>query len=219
MPRRAEDDGGQVTVELWRDYDADAQRVRGMAMGVRRLAGSSGQHVAQYYADGARFARVVEPVQLCPDGTWASGRALMLIRDLTAHGFAVRWTAHCREGCRDSRLFSHLYPPTTVVCGSASAETTRAWRERFFVGKCGFRHGPGFVEVRDRRSGVLELLTISDQPHLAAIGPLTEGVAATAVPAGVRRDFADAELIAEHAGRLWWLPTRMYRWPSPALAI
>ncbi|MFV2022465.1 DUF5825 family protein [Micromonospora sp. LOL_023] len=39
------------------------------------------------------------------------------------------------------------------------------------------------------------------------------------MPAPVRRDLADARLIAAQAGQLWWLPTPAYRWPFPALAV
>jgi hypothetical protein len=82
-----------------------------------------------------------------------------------------------------------------------------------------YRYGPGFVEVRDRRSGTLQMYTIDESPHLDAIAAMAEGVVAADVPAGVRRDLADADLVAEHAGHLWWLPMRLYRWPFPSLGV
>ena len=214
MPRPAEVHSEPITVELWKDYDADARVLRGMAMGTHRLDGPWVTQVADLYAAGARYARLAEPVQLCAGGPWQSANALMFIRELTARGFAVNWIAHCRDGCDDDQLFSHLYPPMRVL-----PNATRTWRERFFPGKCAYRYGPGFVEVRDRRSGVLELVTISEKSHMDAIAALIEGVPVADIPVEVRDDFAAARLTAERAGRLWWLPNRMYRWPYPALLV
>lgn len=210
--------GSGVEVELSRDYEPSAVRVPGMSLGTRRITGAWQPLAADLYRAGVRHARLAEPVDLCPAAGVASARALVLIRELTAHAIAVDWVARCRDGCAGQGLFNHLYPPDRVDGGAEDA-TVRGWRQSFFLGKCVFRRGPGFVEVRDRRLGSLELFTIDEPEHLAAIKEMTEGVPARQVPAAVRRDLADARLIAEQAGHLWWLPTRAYRWPFPALAI
>jgi hypothetical protein len=71
------------------------------------------------------------------------------------------------------------------------------------------------VQVRDRRSGELELFTIDDPRHLTA----AEGVPAGEVPPDVRRDLAAAGLLAGHDGHVWWLPAHVRRWPFPSLVI
>ncbi|TDC59736.1 hypothetical protein E1258_16965 [Micromonospora sp. KC207] len=219
MPSRRVDFAATVVeVELSRDYDPVAARLPGMALGTHRLAGPCGPAAAAWYRAGARHARLAHPVDLCADADATSARSLLLIRELTAHGVAVDWTARCRDGCRGGDLFTHLCPPARLAGDDAGTVAAR-WRAAFFLGRCVYRRGPGFVEVRDRRSGFLEVVTIDEPGHLTAIAALAEGVAATAVPPAVRRDLAGAHLVVEQAGHLWWLPTRAHRWPFPALIV
>lgn len=209
-----------IEIELSRDYLPDAAQVSGMSFGTRRITGAWRPLVAELHRAGVRHARLPDPVDLCPDTGAASGRALVLIRELTARAVAVDWVARCHDGCAGQGLFDHLYPPDRVDGAAGAVDPAiRGWRDSFFLGKCVFRRGPGFVEVRDRRAGALELITIDEPEHLAAIGQLLEGVPARQVPAPVRHDLADARLIAAQAGQLWWLPTPAYRWPFPALAV
>lgn len=208
----------EVEVELHRDYEPAAARIPGMALGVRRLTGLLRPLAADLHSEGARQARLGVPVDLCVRADASSARALVLIRELTAHGVVVDWTARCVDGCADSGVLHHLFPPARID-GVTDQTTADRWRESFFLGKCVFRHGPGFVEVRDRRFGSLEIFTVDAPEHLAALPGLVEGVDVAELAPQVRREFADAHLIAEHAGHLWWLPTRTYRWPFPALAV
>ncbi|GLY22233.1 DUF5825 family protein [Micromonospora sp. NBRC 101691] len=218
MPSRPVDVAAGVRVELSRDYEPAAARLPGMALGTRHLAGACVPAVAGWYREGARHARLPAPVDLCPDADAASARALVLVRELTAHGVAVDWTARCHDGCHGGGLFTHLHPPTRID-GDPDGATTAAWRNAFFPCRCVHRRGPGFVEVRDRRSGALEVITIDEPPHLAAVVAATEGVATDLVTAEVRDDLVGARLVVERAGRLWWLPTPAYRWPFPALIV
>jgi hypothetical protein len=84
---------------------------------------------------------------------------------------------------------------------------------------CVFRRGPGFVEVRDRRRGTLEILTLDEPDLLAAIDPLLEGVAAADLPAALLAELREADLVAEQGGLVWWLPARVYRWPNPSMIV
>ncbi len=197
-----------VTVRLWRDHDPAARRVPGMAMGERRITGDWAEVAAELYRRGARYARIAEPVELCATGP---AGPLILLRELTARGMAVDWAARCADGCDADRLLCHLWPPSTPDGGD--------WARTFFPCKCVYRHGPGFVEVRDRRFGTLELFTIDEPAHLAAIGALAAGVPTGAVPAAVRAELGAARLLGEHRGLLWWLPARVYRWPFPPLLV
>ncbi len=206
-----------VDVELWRDYDPVVQCLPGMRLGTRTLDGAWRQWATKLYEAGARCVRIAEPVTLCGTASARSARTLVLIRELTSRGFAVEWAAGCGDGCAALRRFNHLYPPAGVA--GAPEEVTRDWRATFFPCKCVFRRGPGFIEVRDRRLGSLETFTIDDPRHIAAIEAMEEGVAADEVPADVRRDLAEADLLAEHAGHLWWLPMRVHRWPFPSLSV
>ena len=212
-------------VELWRDYDPAARRLPGMSLGTRVLRGPARTAVTEWYDAGARCLRLPEPVRLCADAPPESARALLLVREATSRGFAVLWSTHCADGCAAGRAYHHLHPPTALTgptgrTGAVPADEVLAgWRTTYFPSRCVFRRGPGFVEVRDRRFGSLELFTIDEPGHLDAIDALTEGVPVADVPEGARRDFAEAGLIAEHAGHAWWLPMRVRRWPFPSLTI
>jgi hypothetical protein len=204
-----------VPVELWRDHDPLVRQLDGMALGDALLTGDLGAAARDLYAAGARCVRLAEPVDLCRDASATSARALVLIRELTGRGMAVEWTARCADGCVADRGLAHLYPPGDVL--GAPAAVAADWRATYFPCRCVYRRGPGFVEVRDRRFGTLEMFTIDDPRHMAAIDAMAEGT--PSVPDDVLADLAGAGLVAEQAGHLWWLPVRVHRWPTPALMV
>ncbi|MFD8749997.1 DUF5825 family protein [Kitasatospora sp. NPDC059577] len=204
-------------VELWLDHDPAAREVPGFALGRRTLAGPARAEVTDLHRAGVRCLRLTEPVRLCADATAASARALMLLREATGQGLAVLWQAVCTDGCAAQRRFHHLYPPDQLT--GAPQDVLTDWRATYFPCKCVFRRGPGFVEVRDRRFGTLELFTIDEPGHLAQLDALAEGVEPGLLPDAVRRDFTEAGLVAEQAGRTWFLPMRVRRWPFPSLTV
>ncbi|WP_198550288.1 DUF5825 family protein [Streptomyces silvensis] len=206
-----------MAAELWLDHDPVARRLPGMHLGTRTLGAPADAAVTELHTAGVRCIRLPEPVRLCADAQGRSAHALMLIREATGRGLAVLWHAVCDDGCVTRRLYHHLYPPERVT--GAPEDVVADWRATYFPSKCVFRRGPGFVEVRDRRCGTLELITIDEPGHLDRLDALTEGIDAAELPDPVRRDFADAGLIAEHGGRAWWLPMRVRRWPFPSLAV
>ncbi|MFE3875589.1 DUF5825 family protein [Kitasatospora sp. NPDC059146] len=205
-------------VELWLDYDPAVRELPGFALGRRTLTGPAQAEVTGLHRAGVRCLRLTEPVRLCADAPAASARALMLLREATGQGLAVLWQAVCPDGCAAQRRFHHLYPPEQLTGGGAP-EVLADWRATYFPSKCVLRRGPGFVEVRDRRFGTLELFTIDEPGHLAQLEALSEGVEVDRLPDAVRRDFAEAGLIAEQAGRAWFLPMRVRRWPFPSLTV
>ncbi|MFE4357943.1 DUF5825 family protein [Kitasatospora sp. NPDC056800] len=204
-------------VELWLDYDPAARELPGFALGRRTLPGPAQEEVTGLHRTGVRCLRLTEPVRLCADAPAASARALMLLREATGQGLAVLWQAVCTDGCAARRRFHHLYPPERLTGGPE--DVVADWRATYYPSKCVFRRGPGFVEVRDRRFGTLELFTIDEPAHLAQVDALAEGVEVGRLPEAVHRDFAEAGLIAEQAGRAWFLPMRVRRWPFPSLTV
>ncbi|MFE1320226.1 DUF5825 family protein [Kitasatospora phosalacinea] len=208
-----------LDVELWLDHDHDpaVRRPPGTAPGPRTLRRPAAEEVAELHRAGVRRLRLADPVPLCRDAPAAALHALLLVREATARGLAVRWSAHCADGCVADGRFHHLQPPIRVT-GRPPADQAGRWRAGYFPGKCVYRRGPGFVEVRDRRFGAPALLTIEEPGHLDRIDALDGGTPAAHLPARVRRDFTEAGLITEQAGLAWWLPTRARRDPSPAVA-
>ncbi|MFF2953337.1 DUF5825 family protein [Kitasatospora sp. NPDC057965] len=206
-------------VELWLDHDPAARELPGYALGHRTLSGPAQQEVTGLHRAGVRCLRLTEPVRLCADAPAASARALMLLREATGQGLAVLWQAVCTDGCATRRRFHHLYPPERLTGDGAPQDVLADWRATYYPSKCVVRRGPGFVEVRDRRFGTLELFTIDEPGHLAQLDALAEGVELGLLPEAVHRDLAEAGLIAEQAGRAWFLPMRVRRWPFPSLTV
>ena len=220
--------GAGVPVQLWRDHDPALRDQPGMRLGRHRVTGDWARWAAEWDRAGARGLRLDRPVVLCADGGPDDAGALALIRELTSRAIAVDWEARCHAGCDDAGLFSHLWPPSQlyhgespsqVHCGEGPDEVGRGWRERYFPAKCVFRQGPGFLEVRDRRFGSLELFTIDDPEWIDAVGAMAEGAPPATVPADARTAFAEARLTVERAGSIWWLPARIRRWPFPPLLV
>jgi Family of unknown function (DUF5825) len=206
-----------VKVELWREYDPRAKDLPGMYLGAQTIDGSWGAAAERLHREGVACVRIAEPVDACRTGTVHAARTLVLIRELTARGTAVEWEVRCGDGCVADHRYDHLYPPARVL-GQPDA-VLAVWRDTFFPAKCIYRHGPGFMQVRDRRSGGLELFSIDDPRHLAAIETAAEGAPTNLVPPDVRGEFTAAGLLAESAGHVWWLPARVRRWPFPAFLV
>ena len=204
-----------VAVESWRD--AGTRDLTSSFLGAAVLGGRLSRTAPEHYRSGARCIRLVEPVRLCADASAASVQALILVRELTGLGAAVAWSAECDDGCIASRRFAHLFPPAAVR--GADPAALDEWRGRYLPCMCVWRRGPGFVEVRDRRPGTLEIFTIDDPDTLAALDAAQDGVAVGALPDVVREELREADLVAEHGGLAWWTPIRIRRWPNPSMIL
>jgi hypothetical protein len=209
-----------LSLTLWRDHDDELLDVPGIHMGTRSPgpAGWTGAvaMVAGLYHGGVRRVAFSHPVDITPDSDPTTlVPAMILLRELTSWGIAVDWVAHF--GDRDTwRRLNHLYPPAAMPGASQALDE---WRQTFFLCKCVYRHGPGFIQVRDRRAGELVRFTVDDPEYLVAVDTLLDGAPVDAVPAHVLDDLV-AEGLAGIVGQLaWWLPYRVRRWPWPALVV
>jgi hypothetical protein len=205
----------RATVEMWRD--PAARDLPGSALGGMALPLPLTTTVPELYRSGKRCFRLGEPVRLCADAPPGAVEMLVLVRELTALGAAVAWTASCDDDCVSDRKFFHLFPPAAVQ--GARNSVAIQWRERYLPCMCVFRRGPGFAEVRDRRRGTLEILTLDDPGTFPVIGKMLDGVAVSEVPDQDRETLRQAGLIAEQGGLAWWLPARIHRWPNPAMVV
>ncbi|MEW1644143.1 DUF5825 family protein [Streptomyces sp. NPDC091219] len=203
---------------LWKDRDAAAMRLPGIYHGALDRPPDDPVHaVAQLASEGVQFVRVSEPVDLTdPDGASAVA-VLLLVRELTGQGIAVDWTLRTADPAQWQAL-SHLYPPAAVLRGSAGEEcdagVVTAWRGLFHIAKCGYRRGPGFLEIRDHRWGSLRRLVVN-APRSTAFQRLLDGVPAV-LSASTERALERhlRENLVHRAGRyVWWTPYRLRRWP------
>jgi hypothetical protein len=208
-----------LPMTLWRDADEAARGLPGMGLGVRALPAEPAAAVDAWYADGVRFVDVDGVVDL-DDGDPASLRALLLVRELTAAGVVTRWRLRSQSPSATRQLLGHLYPPVALLPGgSAAAAELARWRSAYQFCLCVHRKGPGFVQVRDRRGGVLARITVTRPEHLRAIDVLAAGAHRDAVPAQVLSDFRGAALVGEIGDRVWWLPYRVRRWPVTSAVV
>lgn len=173
-----------------------------------RISEAASEQARALFTDGIRKVVFTEPVDLADP---RSRRSLDLMRELAAWGMRVEWRAV--EIPAEWRSFGHLPPP------AGSTPELDVWRRSFHPGKCALRQGPGFIQIRDRRSGVLDCYTI-DEPGLQGV---VRHLAGGAEPD--RCDPEAIELLIEHdllvrAGDLtWWAPARVRRWPVPAMTV
>jgi hypothetical protein len=211
-----------LRLRLWRDHDEELLAAPGIEMGewVDEPGTDLVAAAERLYRDGARRVALEQPIDLTGDLPAATLiRAMVLLRELTSWAIAIDWTPVFGEHTEVWRRLNHIYPPRQLPDHPDADEVLADWRDTFYLCKCVYRQGPGFVQVRDRRSGLLARFTIDDPDYLAAIGTLLPGAAASDVPAAVLDAFI-AEGLAGTAGDLaWWLPYRVRRWPYPSMIV
>ncbi|WP_051801850.1 DUF5825 family protein [Streptomyces sp. NRRL F-525] len=181
--------------------------------------GPIGDQVHDLYRSGVRCADLDEPVSLRSPGP-RDLRALDFVRIASAHGLLVRW--HLRAGRRalpalTAHDLSHLQPPLSLD-GPRSAERLAQWNTRFYIGRCVWRRGPGFVQIRDRRDGVLQRFDLV-RPEYAQAVPLLEKQETDAVDPEVLAALRAERLLLTFGGLDWWAPYLMDRWPVPSMVL
>lgn len=202
-----------VAMTLWKDRNPAAMRLPGMYAGVVDRLDDPLTAVSSLAASGVQFARLRDTVDLADDDGAAAAAALIAVRELTSHGIAVDWAIRMPAGAAGWQQLSHLYPPAAVWCGSESENVTTRWRNSFHAAKCGYRRGPGFLEIRDRRTGSYRRTVIKSARNDQAIAPLLRGVPAASLGETVTRRYLEADLVHRAGQFLWWTPYLIRRWP------
>ncbi|MEU9959507.1 DUF5825 family protein [Streptomyces sp. NPDC050982] len=180
---------------------------------------SIGGQVRDLHGRGVRYVALDEPVSLRSPAP-RDLRALDFVRIATARGLLVHW--HLRAGRRaepeltDHHL-THLQPPVSLD-GGGSAERLARWRDRFYVGRCAWRRGPGFVQIRDRRGGVLQLFDLTEPEYVRAVALLEEQRPDDVDP-GVLTALRAEHLVLTFDGLDWWAPSMIDRWPAPSMLL
>ncbi|WBB96887.1 DUF5825 family protein [Solwaraspora sp. WMMA2080] len=240
---------GPVVVRLHRDHDPAVADIPGIDLGTAEFTGSAADTVGDWLDRGVRKVALPGTVDLtAADSVTAADavRRLVLVRELTSYAIEVDWSIRLPGGDGDLwRVYGHLRPPATVeivgaagatgaagsvdAAGSAGAEpdaesdpgtvVAAAWRDAFYFDKCTYRRGPGFVQVRDRRAGRLNLLTIDDPAYLAVLEQLLDGAGMTTVDLDIAREFGEEGLVTKVGDQLVWLPHRLRRWPLPSMVV
>jgi hypothetical protein len=212
---------GEIVLASWRHHDPRAAGLRGLDLPPLLVPDgvTAGSVAADLYAAGARRVALPGTVDLTADATAAGLRQLALVRELTSRGVVVDWQLRLDPEADSWWLLNHLYPPSTVDAGAAGAGIRTEWAGSFYLDKCIYRHGPGFIQVRDRRSGELNRLTVDEPAYLDQLDPLLSAAPAAAVPEEIAADYAAEGLLWPLADLLLWLPYRVRRWPWPAMLV
>lgn len=223
-----------LSVRLARDHEAAAIAVPGMELGVTQVTGPPNEVAGRWFADGVRKVTMPEEVDVAathgdPRAAAVAIRALLLVRTLTSYGVVVDWRLRLADDASDWRVYSHLWPPSQLLTAAAgtgsSTDSTVAeaglvdWRRTYYLDKCFYRRGPGFVQIRDRRAGSLNLITIDDPAYLTVFEQLEHGAPASAVDVDIAREYEAEDLVAAFADTLLWLPYRLRRWPLPSMIV
>lgn len=221
-----------IPVRLARDPEPAVATLPEMDLGPAELRDTPTEAAARWFREGIRRVSLPGEIDLGAEETDAEKagpaadavRRLVLVRELTSLGIAVDWRLRLPgEEADQWRVYSHLQPPAKLLlsadCPTDPDSALAEWRRSFYIDKCSYRRGPGFVQVRDRRSGSLNLLTIDDPAYLEVLAVLADGAPLSAVDLRIAREFAEEGLVAKVGDHLVWLPYRLRRWPLPAMSI
>jgi hypothetical protein len=209
-----------LTLSLWRDYRDQARQLAGMHLGTAVISEGADTAARELYRSGVRRAELVSVADLSVDAEPESAvRTLDLIRELTAWGIVVEWRVRMTGADESWPEFGHLYPPCEIEDSDDAVNARAVWARSFFLGKCHYRRGPGFIEVRDHRPGVLNRIVIDDPAYLAALSAVLDDSRARAVPEKIMRAFAAESLVLRFGDLHWWAPYRSYRWPHPPFLV
>jgi hypothetical protein len=218
MTTHAED--ARPTIRLRRDYARVTLDLPTMGMGTMPTAPDGCWGVEELFDRGVRHVEIDEIVDFTePEAGRSAATALVFIRDLTALGLVVSWRVRLPDGMHVPVLLGHLYPPAQVLGPAYGDEIAQMWDRKFYLGRCFWRQGPGFIEVRDRRSARQMRITIEDPNRLEAIGDMTQPVLAATITPSILDEFTHTGLVHRLGDWVWWTPYRIRRWPSPPLAV
>ncbi|MBF6508056.1 hypothetical protein IU422_09895 [Nocardia farcinica] len=194
-----------MRIELYQHYTGSAAE---QVVGTCEVSDAPVAQARRLFDDRVRKVAFTEPVPLA-DGS--SRHVLDLLRELAAWGVHVDWRASGSPA--DWPQFSHLPPPTSAD-GSVDLG---AWRAGFFPGKCVFREGPGFIQIRDRRRGALDCYTVDEPALMSAIRELSGGAEPRSCEPDAVEQFLEYGLLVRAGQLQWWAPARVRRWPVPAM--
>lgn len=136
------------------------------------------------------------------------------LRDTLSRGTVPHWRGELLPPLSLSML-CHLPPP------AGTGDNESEWRERFRSGLFYYRHGPGFIQIKDLREDAAVL--ILDDPVLISVFTRALEPMSLGRLSHDEREAVDA-LIAERillrlGADVVTLPHRMKRWPIPAYAV
>ncbi|WP_308014057.1 DUF5825 family protein [Streptantibioticus parmotrematis] len=212
-------DASCARVLAWRDYDPAVRTLDGMCLGTVEVDGEPAEAARRLWDAGARRVELPGTVDLAgPRDPVATVWALCLVRDLTALGVVVDWRLRLAPGT-DWRTLSHLQPPRATTGTPDDTEVPGRWRHGYYLGKCLWRRGPGFVQIRDRRWGALHRFTVDEPEYQEAIALLSCGAPRSAVPPAVLADLEQERLVGSVGGQAWFLPYRVRRWAKGAITL
>ena len=208
-----------AVVRAWR-HNSDAWRLSpDVSLGTFTVDGVPGEVAGRLESAGAKLVEVDEAVDPGSAGGLAHSLwQLSVIRELTARAIDVSWVL---DGVllagADWRDFSHLVPPREIR--GADPLVLTAWRHRHYIGRCTYRRGPGFIQIRDRRRDELRSFVLDQPEYVDAVHALEELAADRPVPRDVHEAFVAERLLVPVGAGWWWAPYRLRRWPLPCWAV
>lgn len=208
---------------LWRDHDDEVLQIPALHAGTRPALGPDdpSTFAADLFHSGVRRVALDQPVDLSgATGPRPLISTMLLLGELTSWGIRIDWDVQLGPDPEIWRSLSHLHPPRRVLDTEQGDAIRQDWRRTFYLCKCVYRRGPGFVQVRDRRGdGALSRFTVYDPAYLDAVRRLAAGCPADDVPAGILDELVTESLAGRAGSMAWWLPYRVRRWPWPSFAV
>jgi hypothetical protein len=211
------DDSGAV--RTWRHNAPAWRHTARTALGTVPVSGPPIEVARTLDAAGAKLVEIDEVI--AADAVSGGAHHLWLlsvVRELTARAIDVSWVLGADVLTEAGwRAFSHLVPPREIL--GADPLVLASWRQRHYIGRCMYRKGPGFLQIRDRRWDELRSLVLDEPAYLAAVAGLADLGGDQAVPRRVRDAFIEERLLVPVGERYWWAPYRLRRWPLPCSEV
>ncbi|GAA2398755.1 hypothetical protein GCM10010191_01910 [Actinomadura vinacea] len=168
------------------------------------------------YRSGVRTVELDEPVDLAAPSP-VDCRRLDIVRLATARGMRVIWELRAMSPSIGANELSHLHPPRRIGDDPDGTRKIAAWWEGFYLGRCCWRQGPGFLQIRDRRDRRLVKYTLTEPDLIAALHELDQGN--HSVSAETVGPLLEERLVLAMGELFWLAPYRMVRWPDPSMTV
>ncbi|MEW1717934.1 RiPP maturation radical SAM C-methyltransferase [Streptomyces sp. NPDC093109] len=206
--------GATTTLRCWRERDEETREKHGMYLGEAQYEDTPAQTISDLIARGVRHVALPAPVILAEgdrESERLAVRGLTHVRELTGHGVSVDWDLDLGTEIEQWHLFSHLYPPRSVAGPNGDAVLDQ-WRATFHMNKCGYRRGKGFIEITDLRHGSQRRIVMR-KVHEGKLASLLHGAPGSDFGQQEISAFMKSGLVHRTGTLLWWLPSRITRWP------
>lgn len=143
-----------------------------------------------------------------------------VLRDLFACHVHVDWRVASMKTLpkHAPQTLSHLPPP--LPDGTADVDI---WRHKHTFGSLYWRRGPSYIQIKDKRNGFVQIITLDDVPSLDVFNACITGMPVHESGSAERslplKQLQDLGVVLKLNDCFVALPFRMKHWPVPVTSV